>query len=394
MMRSACTTLPDDATFLENESLLVVCGETSSDEHTAPVVSYIKSRVPTLEVYGMGSESLRAAGMEITIDAKETASVMGVTEVFHKLFNLVSAYKTILAEVKRRNTKVVLLVDFPDFNLRLARALKKQGLSVLYFISPQLWAWRQGRIKSIEQYVDEIFPIFPFEEDFYRNHGVEAKFVGHPFIQRTALEFGRETFFKKFNIPENKKYVALLPGSRASEVKKLFPVLLELVKNTDTALRHYIVPVAGGVKDIINEFQIPEHVTLVPGHAKEVLSFSDAAVVASGTATVEAALSGVPFCIVYKVSPLTYLIGKLLIRGVSFVGMPNLIYGDMLLKEFIQGACHPAGISEELECLLNDESYRDKIRKGLEVVRLKLEKDSPKTFYEIVGDAILAALWK
>jgi lipid-A-disaccharide synthase len=376
------------------ESLLVVCGETSSDEHTAPVISYIKSRIPDIDVYGMGGESLQAAGMEITIDARESASVMGLTEVVHKISKLVRAFKTILREAEKRKTRTVLLVDFPDFNLRLARALKKRGLTVLYFISPQLWAWRQGRIEVIKKYVDAVFPIFPFEEEFYQGHGVDARFVGHPFMQRKVNTVDRAGFCRSFSIPEDKKLVALLPGSRKSEVSRLFPVFLEMIRMSGNDDHHYIVPVAGGVREMIHGYDVPAEVTLVPGNAREILSISDAAVVASGTATVEAALSGVPFCIVYKVSPLTYLTGKLLIRGVSFVGMPNLIYGDLLLRELIQGNCTPDAVKNELESLLYDEEYRSHISQGLNVIRSRLEKDSDTPFFEIVGSAILGALQK
>lgn len=373
----------------DNNSLLVVCGEVSSDEHTAPIISYIKSYYPELDIYGMGSVNLKNAGMELLVDAKESASVMGLTEVFNKISKLVSAFNLILREVDKRKTKTVLLVDFPDFNLRLAKKLKKKGLKVFYFISPQLWAWRQGRIESIKKYVDQVFPIFPFEEDFYKNHGVDASFVGHPFLQREVSKFIKEDFISKFNLPENKKLIALLPGSRRSEVKELFPVFLETIKQNQSENHHFIVPVANGVSEIIDSFEMPKELTLISGHAKEILGIVDAAVVASGTATVEAALSRVPFCIVYKVSTFTYLVGKLLIKGVKFIGMPNLIYGNLLLKEFIQKECNSKNIQQELNKLLYENNYREKILDGLDIIRNRLEKDSEEPFYKIVGDSLL-----
>jgi lipid-A-disaccharide synthase len=375
-------------------SLLIVCGETSSDEHTASILRYLKQADPSLPVFGMGGACLKEEGMELTVDARETASVMGLTEVIGKLSSLIRAYKTILAEVDSRKTRVALLVDFPDFNLRLAKDLKKRGITVLYFVSPQLWAWRQGRIHHIKKYVDAVFPIFPFEEDFYKEHGVDAKFSGHPFLAREHSDVNKEAFFEKFSIPKSRKLVALLPNSRKAEVEKLYPVFLDMIGlagNREDL--HYIVPVAGSVQPLFSQFgPPPSNLTLVPGHAREILLSTDAAIVASGTATVEAALCGVPFCIVYKVSALTYIVGRLLIRGVSHVGMPNLIVKRSLIKEFIQHECTPEAIFEELKRLLNDESYRASIKSGLDEVKQKLTSKDGKKFFECIGPQIILAL--
>lgn len=378
----------------KSQSLMIVCGETSSDEHTAPIVSYLRSKMPSVEIFGMGGEHLQAAGMELTVDARKSASVMGLTEVIGKLSSIIAAFKKLVLEAEKRQASAVLLVDFPDFNLRLAKQLKKKGIKVFYFISPQLWAWRQGRIKTIQKYVDAVFPIFPFEEDFYKKRGVDAKFVGHPFMQRPNEPIDRTAFFNQFQIPLNKKIVAFLPGSRTAEVTKLFPMFLEMIEKDKTDRHHYVVPVANSVKDLFNEYTIPSNMTLVPGHAREILATSDAGVVASGTATVEAALSGLPFCIVYRVSPLTYMIGKLLIKGVSHVGMPNLIYGEELLKEFLQAECTAETVGVELAKLLYDEERRKKVKEGLKVVHDRLLSKSEKTFSQIVGDEILSVFQK
>jgi lipid-A-disaccharide synthase len=380
--------------LVKTRSLLVVCGETSSDEHTAPIIRYLKQKDPSLEVFGMGGAHLQAEGMELTIDARETASVMGLTEVVGKLSSLIRAYKRILGEATSRNTRVALLVDFPDFNLRLARDLKKRGVTVLYFISPQLWAWRQGRIHHIKKYVDAVFPIFPFEEDFYKKHHVDAKFSGHPFLAREDSDFNKEIFLKKFSIPEEKKLVALLPGSRKAEVEKLYPVFLEMISQSGGKEDlHYIVPVAGSVSHIFSQYGPPlSNLTLVEGHAREILLSADAAIVASGTATVEAALCRVPFCIVYKVSSLTYVIGRLLIRGVSHVGMPNLIVNRSLIKEFVQHDCTPEAIFQELQQLLHDDIYRTSIQAGLDEVKQKLSSKDGKKFFEYIGPQIFSAL--
>ncbi|HMO18811.1 MAG TPA: lipid-A-disaccharide synthase [Oligoflexia bacterium] len=363
----------------EEISLLVVCGETSSDEHTAPVISWLTDKKPNIKVYGMGGEALNSAGMDLLVDARETASVMGFTEVFGKLKSLFAAYKKILQEVDKRKTKVALLVDFPDFNLRLARQLKARGVIVLYFISPQLWAWRKGRVSQVKKYVDKMLPIFPFEEEFYRKENVSASFVGHPFLDRAQSPFSPVEFKSRFLIPSDKRLVALLPGSRHAEVNKIFPVMLKAaeeftLKYPESAV-HFIVPMAGSVVSLFENYLSSSlSITYIPGHAREVLMISDAAIVASGTATVEAALAGLPFCIVYRVSLLTYAIGKALIRGVSSVGMPNLIIGYPLVHEFIQGDCTSSNLTEELRALLYDSSRRLELLEGLKEVKKKLDK--------------------
>lgn len=375
-------------------SLLVVCGETSSDEHTAAAIAYLKSVNPHCEVFGMGGAHLKEAGMELVVDARKSASVMGLTEVFWKLADIYRAYKKLLVEVKVRNTKVALLVDFPDFNLRLAKDLKSQGVLVYYFISPQLWAWRTGRIKTIKAYIDQMFSIFPFEEEFYRGHGVISSYVGHPFLDRPPTEIAPSDFLKKYGIPDGKRLVALLPGSRKAEIERILPVLLEVVKEfSDDPYVHFLIPMASSVESLFDTYgPFPESCTFISGYAREILEVSDAAIVTSGTATIEAALSGVPFCIAYRVSRLTYLVGKALIKGVKFVGMPNIILNRLLVKEYLQDDCNSEALYEETKLLLYDAAKRKELIEGLSEVRKKLERDSEETVGEILGENLLQAL--
>lgn len=355
------------------KSLLVVCGELSSDHHTAPVIESLLQSLPDLKIYGMGGSSLRKAGMELLVDAEKEASVMGFTEVLAKIPRLLAIKKELENEVDKRGTKVALLVDFPDFNLRLAKQLKKRGMKIIYFISPQLWAWRKGRIKQIKKYIDKVIPIFPFEESFYKPHGVDATYLGHPFLDKPPLEMSREDFCKDNDLDPNKPILGLLPGSRSAEVKSLLPLFNELYRKlrVERPDLQIVIPVAASVRHQVRELAM-DGIKLIYGSAREVLEFSRASIVASGTATVEAALAGNPFLIVYKVSPLTYRIGKILITGVKYIGMPNLIANRKIVEEFLQEVCTVENILKEVNSLLDDESKRARIQADLDQVKLSL----------------------
>jgi len=382
-------------TNLKSKSVFVVCGETSGDEHMAPVLKVLKSRNSELKFFGMGGEDLEKEGMDLVIDARTSASVMGFTEVLGKIGTLYKAFWKLVAEVDKRKPDVAVLVDFPDFNLRMAEKLKARGIKVVYFISPQLWAWRQGRIVKMKKYVHKILPIFPFEEDFYKTHGVEAKYVGHPFVDRKVPVVTKEEILKKLNFPIDVKIIALLPGSRKAEIEKLLLIMLDLINKFDCEKDkiRFIIPIASAVKEKVEEIRVEsKFVGYLNGQARELLYVADAAVVASGTATVEAALAKIPFCIVYKVSGLTYLIGKILIKGVKFIGMPNLISKKEIVKEYIQDKCTSEAIAQELKSLLYDNNYRSLVVENLVKVNEKLLTTSDNTVSETVANEIQKVL--
>ncbi len=355
------------------KSLLVVCGEVSSDQHTAPIIGKLLEKHPELNVYGMGGRSLRNSGMELLVDAEKEASVMGFTEVLAKIPSLLGFKRQLEKEVDIRQTEVALLVDFPDFNLRLAKTLKRKGVKIIYFISPQLWAWRKGRIHQVKKYIDKVIPIFPFEEEFYKTHNVDATYIGHPFLDKEKVSISKEEFCTHYNLDPNKQILGLLPGSRATEIRNLVPIFNEVYRKlrVERPELQVVLPIAPGVRPLIREL-ICDGIVLVNESAREVLAFSRASVVASGTATVEAALAGNPFFIVYKVSTLTYIIGKLLIRGVKFIGMPNLIAKKKIIEELIQSDCNAENILNQINIVLDDSVKRDEIIAGLEVVRKNL----------------------
>lgn len=357
--------------------ILVVAGEVSGDEHSAAVVKEVLKLRPESKVFGMGGASLRAAGMDTTVDSEEYASVMGLTEVLGSLPKIRQAYKQILDAVDTHTPDVAMLTDYAEFNMLLAKALRKRGVPVVFFISPQIWAWRRGRIKAIKRNVKKVLPIFPFEESFYHKHGVEAEYIGHPFLDRAELEIDAAEFLRSVGARPDSPTIALLPGSRRAEIKRLLPPMLEAVKRlqiTRPGLQA-ILPVASSidvswVKELIGS---NANVKIVRGQARECLRSATVAVVASGTATVEAALAQVPFFVVYKLSPLTYSLARRLVRGVSKVAMANLIAGKALVEELLQDEVSGERIAEELERLLGDSAKRQRLSEELSLVRRRLE---------------------
>ncbi len=355
---------------------MLVAGEASGDQHSAGVVSALLKLCPQAKVFGMGGDKLRCAGMEIVVDIDKHASVMGLTEVVGSLGRIFGAFRTLQAEAKKRKPALAILVDFPDFNLRLAKSLYKLGIPVMYFISPQLWAWRKGRVKQMKKYVAKVVPIFPFEKEFYHQHQVEAEYLGHPFLDREPLHQSKEDWLKEAEISEALPLLALLPGSRKSELERLLPPMLGAYKRLCAVHPglQAVLPVAptldfAWVENLIGP---DSKVKLLHGQSRECLSFSTVAVVASGTATVEAALAQVPFVVVYKLSALSYAVGRLLIRGVDCIAMANLIAGRKIVEELLQDEVNEARLALEVEKLLDDPGRRSKMRQELGEVYQRL----------------------
>lgn len=303
------------ARSLQPYKVLLVSGEASSDQHAALFVEELRQIAPNVSVFGMGGSALREAGMETVVDSEHSAAVMGITELFGAVTKILGAFRALLRTADEQKPDLAVLLDFPDFNLRLAKSLARRNIPVFYFISPQLWAWRSGRMGTMKKYVRRIAAIFPFEEAFYRKHGVDARYVGHPFADVIFPRPNREQFLRAQGITDAREVIALLPGSRKAEVKMLLPVMVEglreLRKTRPQA--QALVPVAPTVTRELLAGIIGANasfVTLVPGQAREVLAVADAAIVASGTATVEAALSGTPFFVVYKLSSIKWSIAS------------------------------------------------------------------------------------
>ena len=356
---------------------MLVAGEASGDEHGAMLVESLTALRPDVSVFGMGGSHLRAAGMETVIDSEQSAAVMGLTEVVGSLGKLLKAKKLLAELALRRKPDVVVLIDFPDFNMLLAKDLKKKGFTILYFITPQLWAWRRGRIKAIRRAVRKVAPIFPFEESFFQRAGVDAEYVGHPFLDRPELSLDRKSFCREHGIDQNQQILAMLPGSRKAEAGLLLKPMLDAFRLIKSARPDFqaVIPVAATLSRGWFEKQIEgiKDVRLVDGSAREILALARVSIVASGTATVEAALAERPFIAVYKLSPLTFSIARRLVRGVKNFAMANLIAAKKIVPELLQSEVTGERIALEIEKILGDPQLEQKMSRDLKLVRNKLE---------------------
>ncbi|MFN0062914.1 MAG: lipid-A-disaccharide synthase [Myxococcaceae bacterium] len=355
--------------------LLVVAGEASGDQHAAAVLRAVSAAVPDLKCFGMGGEQLRAAGQEQLFGAEEI-SVMGISEVLPKLPRILKIFGALTAAAEKRRPDAALLVDVPDFNLRLARRLRRLGIPVIYFISPMLWAWRSGRVRAIARDVSKMLCILPFEEAFYREHGVSARYVGNPLLDHLPQPGPAASFRSKLGLDPHRPTVALLPGSRASEIARILPVLAESAAKLQ-ALRptlQCVVPLAPLVSDEEVRQVFRAHRVepiLVRGQAADAVGASDAAVVASGTAALEAGLMQRPLVVVYRVSPMTYWVGRAMLR-VSHVSLVNLLAERAVVPELLQDDMTPERIVDEIQRVWDAGPARDAQLAGMREVRERL----------------------
>ncbi|MCC6932256.1 MAG: lipid-A-disaccharide synthase [Deltaproteobacteria bacterium] len=379
----------------DSKLIMVVTGEASSDQHAAAVITALKKFKPDWHVFAMGGHYLAQAGAELLVDIKTHGSVMGLTEVLGSAGKIIKAFKTLEHAAAEKKPDLVMLVDYPDFNLRLAKKLHGQGFSILYFISPQLWAWRQGRAKIIKRCVKKVATIFPFEEVFYRGLGINAEFVGHPFMDRKPLALDREKFCHDLGLDPAKPIVALLPGSRKKEIETLLIVLVQTIMELRKTLPDVqaIIPIAPTVKEhwLAPAQPLPAGVVMINGQAIETLAVADAGIIASGTAAMEGALAELPMMVVYKLTSLSYFFAQRLIGGVKNFAMPNIIAGKEIVREFVQEQVNPIVLAAELAKLLTDEQYRTEKKQQLRLVKeqLKHRQQGEMTAGERVAQIII-----
>ena len=355
-----------------SEEILIVAGEASADLHASRVLEELKKLKPELRAFGVGGPRLRAAGLEAIASAEEI-SVMGIAEVLPRIPRILGILKALRIAAAERRPKAALLVDLPDFNLRLAAKLKALGIPVVYYVSPTIWAWRPKRAKKIAKVVDRMLCILPFEERFYEGTGVSARFVGHPFAERPPPE-APERYRAQLGLPAASTTVALVPGSRPSELRRIFPAMLdaaERIRRTRPDAQ-FVVPVAPTLAREQLAPYLASHATipvkLVDGHTEEVVGASDAALVKSGTSTLETALMLRPMVVVYRLSWLSYLVGRLLVRIAHFA-LVNILAGRGLVPELLQREASPERMAAEIERLLGDRAAREEQLRGLREVR-------------------------
>lgn len=356
---------------------LLSAGEASGDTYGAQLAEALNQLAPSSRFFGMGGEKMRSAGCELLVHANEVA-VVGLVEVLTHLPGIRHRFKHLVAEAGRRKPDAAVLIDFPDFNLRLARELHRLGIPVFYFVSPQIWAWRTGRVRQIKKYVRKMIVIFPFEQEFYRQHGVEVSYVGHPLAYVSPPQITRAEFAAQHKLDPEKQWIALLPGSRRKEVRLNLPAMLQAAELLQQQSDYeFILPVASTLnaewlKQQIHQMQNGRSSTIhLTDNARATLMHARASVVASGTATVEAALSGTPFVVVYRLAPLTWILGRRLVKLDTFA-MANLIAGEKVVPELIQKDFTAANVVREIKKLLPDGPDRQKMQAALKMVQQRL----------------------
>ena len=335
---------------------MVVVGEASGDAHAARVITALKQRAPKIKVSGIGGEKLRAAGMEINIDFSELA-VMGLVEVLKRYRHLKNVFNQMVERLKTHRPDLLVLVDYPGFNLKLAKEAKKLGIPVAYYISPKVWAWRKGRVKTIQRVVDKMLVLFPFEVPLYEQAGVAVNCVGHPLVDAVKRTLTTAQAKESLGIEKDNKVIGLFPGSRRSEVEMLLPIMIqaaERIKQQQPDIQ-VVMPLAPGLsKEILAPILLASRlpVQVVEGEFYELTSACDAIVAASGTVTLEIALLGVPHFICYRVSPVTYKILRRLVR-IPYVGLCNIVTNKALITEVLQDDVTVQRLEEELHDRLN-----------------------------------------
>jgi lipid-A-disaccharide synthase len=355
-------------------TVMISCGEASGDLYAGALAEALRATAPGTSVIGFGGERLAAAGAELAGDYHRI-HVTGLTEVLRVLPRTYAMYRRLVDLAARRRPDVFVAIDFPDFNFRLASAVHALGIPVVYYVSPQLWAWRPGRIGALKRFARLVLPIFPFEVDIYQRAGVPVEFVGHPLVDLVAVTAPREAFLAGLGLAPAARTVALLPGSRPNEVRALVPVLAGAAARIRQALpdTQFVLARAPGLEASLFDpltSALPG-LALVEGRTDDVLNASDVVLTASGTATVQTALHGTPMVILYKLSPLTYRLGRPFVKVDTF-GMANLIAGRRVVPELIQDDCTPDRVAGEALALLTDRARADAMRRDLREVRQKL----------------------
>lgn len=364
----------------EKYKLMIVAGEASGDAHAAKLVKALRETLPAaeFEFFGAASHRMREAGVEEIVNADDF-SIVGLPEIARALPMFWRDYQKLKRAAADRRPDAVVLVDFPDFNLKLAKSLKKQGLKIIYYISPQLWAWRKYRVRTIAKYVDLLLAILPFEKDWYARQGVShVEFVGNPTVREVHANLTKQQFCEKYQVDPAKPIIALLAGSRHKEIVRILPELFEtaaLMDEKASGLQFLVALAPTRRLEEIEEAKIkadklPKNFRVVRGETHEALNASDAAAVTSGTATLETAIIGTPMAIVYKTSPFNYKLLRPLI-SVEHFGLINLIAGERLAKEMIQDDFTPQALADELFRLL-EPSENQKMRARLKAATDKL----------------------
>ncbi len=360
-------------------NIFISTGEASGERYGALLMEAVRARLPGVKFFGLGGSRMESAGCERIVRAEDVA-VMGITEVVRHMPRIIREYFRLVRSIRGNRPDVAVLIDFPDVNLRLARHLRKLNIPVIFFVSPQLWAWKKRRIRWVRDRVTKMLVIFPFEEGYYRERGVDAEFVGHPLVDLSLPTLTRENFAQKYGLDAARQWVGLLPGSRARELRLNLPAMAGAAEKLGSGYE-YVLPVASTLDPAWVRQMVANTATSVPIHVVEdapaVLQFARASVVASGTATVEAAVIGNPFVAVYRLSRLSYAAASRLVR-LPHVAMVNLIANKRVIPELIQQDFTPEKVVETLRPLLEEGAARTTTMAELDRVRDALHVNDSK----------------
>jgi lipid-A-disaccharide synthase len=355
----------------ESINLMIIAGEISGDLIGAPLIKELKKLNSSISFTGIGGEKMKAEGMQILFHINQMA-FLGLAEVIKHLPFIKQVQKKIIEEIKTRNIRTVVLIDYPGFNLSIAKKLKSIGVKVIYYVSPQLWAWGKGRLKKIKKLVDKMLVVFPFEEQLYKEKQIEVEFVGHPLVERiveyTFLD--KQKFFEKFNIDQQKEILLVMPGSRKQEAEKIFPESIKAAHKLANDFNLQVV-VAGSTNinnEIFFKYADKNSFSIVKGFNYELMKYSKFGIIKSGTSTLEAGYFELPMVVVYKTNALTYLIGRSLIK-VQNLGMVNILLGNNSVPELIQSKVSFEEIYKICSRYLLDSTAYDNIKEKLKGIK-------------------------
>jgi len=355
--------------------IMISVGEASGDLHGASIAAELKKIKPNIKMFGMGGKAMRKAGVELSHDFADL-DVMGFVEVIKNLPRFFRLRDELVEIMKKEKPDVLLIIDYPDFNMRLAKCAKELGIPILSYIPPSAWAWRKGRAKSVAKIVNKIASIFPFEADVYRKAGADVAFVGHPLLDIVKPSMTKEEACQFFAANPEKPIVLLLPGSRKQEITGLLPIMLEsaekmLQENPDC---QFFLPAASTIspemlQGILNNYKVKVHLT--SENIYDLMNIADTAIAASGTVTLEAAILGLPVVVVYKMSAITYFIGKLLVK-IPHISLPNIVMEERMIPELLQDEVTAENVAREASYLLRTHPNAEGVREKLRLMKEKL----------------------
>lgn len=350
-------------------------GESSGDQHAASMFLELKKHQPDIEGIGMGGVKMEQASIDIRYDSS-AIGVIGVVEVIKHFADILNAFKTVKQLLLTERPDLLVCVDYKDFNFRLARFAKHNGIKVLFYVSPQVWAWRAGRVKKYGAAIDMMAVIFPFEVPYYEAEQVPVRYVGHPSVDKVHPLRSKEEDFQIFSLNKTKPVVGILPGSRRNEIERMLPVMLAAAHQLQNNFPgiHFLLPQADSISDTLLEHHLRSArlmITVIKHKPYDVIQCCDAIMTTSGTASLEIALLGVPMVIAYKLSPLTYWLGRWLVKT-PYIGLPNIILGKPAIKELIQHEASAENLAAEISKMLKDKIYAEQIRQNLLQVKQQL----------------------